>query len=187
MSELAAVRIPAGMITGLFADRESAERAYRCVTELGYVQDEINVIMSDATRERHFPADATRTGLSDNAAASAEAQSKAAKELGGPTGGTLGTAAPVLAAIGTLLLIPGINVAVAGPIAVALTAAGAVGIAGGIVGAIAQWGVPRGRVEEYESGIRSGGILLGVKARSPEDTERVTQCWQRSGGRSVHS
>lgn len=187
MSEPAAARMPARMITGLFADRESAERAYCCVADRGYGADDISVIMSDETRERYFSTHSTRTELSEKAAASAEGQSKAAKELGGPTGGTLGTAAPVLAAIGTLLLIPGVNIAVAGPIAVALTAAGAVGIAGGIIGAITHWGVPRGRMEEYETGIRNGGILLGIKAHSREDAERVTQCLQQNGGRSVHS
>lgn len=187
MSEPATARTPAGMITGLFADRDSAERGYRCVADLGYDAADISVIMSEETRKRQFPDNSAHTELSDKAAASSAAHSRAAKNLGGPTGGTLATAAPVAAAIGTLLLIPGVNIAVAGPIAVALTAAGAVGVAGGIIGAIANWGVPRGRVQEYESGIREGGILLAIKARSPQDAQRVTQCWERNGGRSVHS
>lgn len=187
MTEPATARTPGGMITGLFVDRDGAERAYRCVVDLGYGADDISVVMSEETRNRQFAAHSAHTALSDKAAAGSDAQSKAAKELGGPAGGTLGTAAPVLAAIGTLLLIPGINIAVAGPIAVALTAAGAVGIAGGIIGALADWGVPHTRMQEYASGIRNGGILLGCKARSLEDAQRVTQCWQRNGGRSVHS
>lgn len=175
------------MLTALFADRNSAERAYRCISELGYEQPEINVIMSAETREHHFSG-SPQTPLSRNAAASAETKGKAAEQLGGPTGGTIGTVAPVAAAIGAaLLLVPGVGIAVAGPIGVALTAATAVGVAGGLVGALTNWGVPRARIEEYEAGIRGGGILLGVKARSADDVARLHQCLQASGGRAVQS
>lgn len=174
------------MVTGLFDDRASAEQAFRCATELGYQSTDINVLMSSETRERDF-AEPQQSALSERAAAEAPEHSKAAKELGGPTGGTIATAAPVVAAIGTALLIPGIGLAVAGPVAVALTAATAVGVAGGLIGALTHWGVPRPRVKEYEHGIRSGGILLGVKPRSAEDCERLMQCWQTNGGRLVHS
>jgi hypothetical protein len=186
MAEPAKAGVPTGMITGLFADRESAEQAYRCVSKLGYGADDISVVMSEQTRAREF-AHSADTALSDKTWQAPDAQSKAAKELGGPAGGTLGTAAPALAAIGTLLLIPGINIAVAGPIAVALTAAGAVGIAGGIIGALADWRVPHSHAEEYEKGIRKGGILLGCKTRSREDAEQIKQCWHQNGGRSIHS
>jgi hypothetical protein len=185
MSETTATLEPVRMVTALFADRANAGRGYQCATDLGYAQADINVVMSDQTRERHF-ADQS-SALAQNAAESVDAQSKVAKELGGPTGGTLGTAAPVLAAIGTLLLVPGIGIAVAGPVAVALTAAGAVGLAGGLITALTDWGVPKDRMEEYEGGIRKGGILLGVKPKSTQDAERLVTCWEASGGRSVHS
>jgi hypothetical protein len=38
-----------GMVTGLFQDRESAERAYGSLTERGYGQDDVNLVMSDAS------------------------------------------------------------------------------------------------------------------------------------------
>ena len=39
------------VVTGLFRDRDSAERAYRAVTSRGYTNDEVNVIMSDDARK----------------------------------------------------------------------------------------------------------------------------------------
>ena len=42
------------MITGVFHDRESAERAYRTITDRGYDRDDVNMLMSDDTRKRHF-------------------------------------------------------------------------------------------------------------------------------------
>ena len=40
----------ARLVTGLFLDRDSAERAYQAVTELGYAHGDVNMVMSDATR-----------------------------------------------------------------------------------------------------------------------------------------
>ena len=43
------------VVTGLFRDRDSAERAYRAVTSRGYSNDEVNVIMSDDAAVRWVP------------------------------------------------------------------------------------------------------------------------------------
>ena len=79
------------------------------------------------------------------------------------------------------MLIPGL--VFAGPIAIALTAAGAVGVAGGLIGALKDWGIPQERVREYETAVRDGAILLGVKARSAEDAQRLEREWRAEGGR----
>jgi hypothetical protein len=41
------------MVTGLFKDSESVERAYEVVSQRGYGMADINVVMSDDTR-RHL-------------------------------------------------------------------------------------------------------------------------------------
>ena len=38
------------MVTGLFPDRASAERAYSSVSDRGYSKDDVNLMMSDSTR-----------------------------------------------------------------------------------------------------------------------------------------
>src|SRR5215212_6967013 len=38
------------LVTGLFNDRDSAERAYQTATDLGYGREDVNLVMSDATR-----------------------------------------------------------------------------------------------------------------------------------------
>jgi hypothetical protein len=38
------------MVTGLFPDRNSAERAYSDISSHGYRHDDVNVVMSDDTR-----------------------------------------------------------------------------------------------------------------------------------------
>ena len=46
------------LMTGMFRDRESAERAYECVTSRGYTDKDVSLLMSDDTRTRCFPRDA---------------------------------------------------------------------------------------------------------------------------------
>jgi hypothetical protein len=188
MAESALSPGPARMVTGLFTNKESAERGYRSATRLGYETSDINVLMSEEARNRYFPAGHdTETDLSSHATKDATEDGRSADELGGPAGGTIGTIAPALAGVGTLLLVPVLGVLAAGPIAVALTAAGAVGLAGALIGALTNWGIPHRRIEEYERGIRAGGILMGVKARSDEEARQLVREWQASGGELVHS
>lgn len=96
-------------------------------------------------------------------------------------GGTVGTLAPVLAAAGVFLLLPGLGIIAAGPLAIALTAAGSVGLAGGIIGALKHWGIPADRTEKYEAGVREGGILLGVETHSDIDTTAIKRIWTTCG------
>jgi hypothetical protein len=179
---------PARMVTGLFTNKESAERGYGSATRLGYENSDIDVLMSEETRNRYFsPGHDTKTELSSNATKGAAKDGKSGDDLGGPTGGVIGTLAPALAGVGTLLLVPVLGVFAAGPIAVGLTAAGAVGLAGALMGALAKWGIPARRIEEYEQGIRAGGILIGVKPRSEQDASNLVREWQANGGELVHS
>jgi hypothetical protein len=176
------------MVTGLFTSKENAERGYRSATRLGYETSDIDVLMSEETRNRYFsPGHHTKTDLSSDSINDTAEDGKSADELGGPAGGTIGTIAPAVAGVGTLLLVPVLGVLAAGPMAAALTAAGAVGLAGALIGALTKWGIPERRVEEYEQGIRAGGILMGVRPRSDEDASNLVREWQASGGELVHS
>ena len=48
MAETSASRTAqTGMVTGLFPDRESAERAYGSMIERGYAQEDVNLVMSE--------------------------------------------------------------------------------------------------------------------------------------------
>jgi hypothetical protein len=167
------------MVTGLFADGESAERAYQACVERGYDIGEVNVLMSEDTRTRL---------LSDDSEITTRLASKEAEggELGGPRGGDIGILVTILAAVGAALALPALGFVVAGPIAVALAGAGAAGLAAGLIGALGDWGIPEERVRGYEKGIHDGGILMMVEVRSDEDARRIEQQWTAIGGRDVY-
>lgn len=175
----------AEIVTALFDEAANVERAYDAARKLGYQSDEINLMLSDDTRERLFSSSSPLAARAETPDSSDESTTRTADELGGPAGGTAGTLAPAAAAIGAALLIP--NLVLAGPIAIALAAAGAVGVAGGLMGALTHWGIPKHRVETYEQHIRNGGVLIGVKPHSSEDTQRLTSAWRACGGRLLES
>ena len=44
----------AGTITGVFHDKDDAEKAYNSLIERGYSRDDISVLMSDDTRKTNY-------------------------------------------------------------------------------------------------------------------------------------
>lgn len=166
------------MVTGLFRDRERAERAIATIASHGYAPNDINVVIDDDVRQRHL--------ASRNAKDSALARTEAdGVDLGGPAGGTLGTLFTAMTAVGTFLLVPGL--VIAGPIAQALTAAGAAAVTGGLIGALHDWGIPKERVDRYEAALKDGGILLGVNARSEDDAELIEGEWKAIGAERLET
>lgn len=166
------------MVTGLFRDRESAERAYGSVTTRGYKDDDINLLMSDEARDKHFTSDGKETELGNKALEGAG--------TGAAIGGTVGATLAAIAAIGTTLALPGIGLLVAGPIAAGLAGAGAGGATGGIIGALIGAGIPEERVKHYEQGLKEGGIVMGVTPRSDEDAEYFEREWKGHRGEEVY-
>jgi len=91
-----------------------------------------------------------------------------------------------IAATGTSLAIPGLGLVIAGPLAAAAAGAGAGAATGGLLGALVGWGIPEERVKHYESGIKQGGILMGVKPRSDEDAAYFEQHWRSNKGDHIY-
>ncbi len=166
------------MVTGMFTDRESSERAYNTLDERGYTSEEINVVMSKETRDKYFSGDMEESKVGNKAAEGTG--------VGSAVGGTLGAIAGAIAAVGTSIAIPGLGLVVAGPVAAGLAGAGAGGLTGGIIGALVGWGIPEERAKMYEEGIKDGKIVLGVEPKSKEDAEFIEQKWRDYDAREVH-
>ena len=166
------------MLTGMFRDRRSTENAYDSVQDKGYTEDEVNLIMSKETHEKYFSEDKKETELGNKAAAGSG--------TGSAIGGTIGAITGVVAGIGTSIVIPGLGLVVAGPIAAGLAGAGAGGIAGGIIGALVGWGIPKERAKIYESGIKNGHIVMGVTPKNDADAKYFEENWHKNNGREIH-
>jgi len=167
------------LVTGLFPDRASAEAAYGVAHDRGYTKDDLNMVMSDETRDRHFSGTTAgkETELGNKAAEGAG--------IGGAIGGTIGAVVAAIAAVGTSLVLPGLGLVIAGPVAAGLAGAGAGAAGGGLIGALVGWNMPEERVKEYEEGIKKGGILMGLRAKNDDDAAHLETNW-KTNGQSVY-
>ena len=166
------------LVTGLFNDRDAAERAYAAAESRGYTRDDVNLLMSDDARNRHFGEGTVETELGNKALEGAG--------TGSAIGGTLGAIIGGIAAIGTNIFLPGLGLIVWGPLAAALAGAGAGGLAGGLIGALVGYGIPEEHAAVYESGIKDGDIFMGINPRTQEDADYFQNDWQ-GYGKNVNS
>jgi hypothetical protein len=165
------------IMTGMFRDRTSAERAYGCVTSHGYGRDDVSLLMSEETRNRHFPRDeAARTELGTKAAEGAG--------IGAVAGGGIGALLAGLAASG--IAVPGLPIIAMGALGASLIGGGTGGAIGALVGALIGHGIPEERARLYERGVREGGIVMGVTPRSRQDAEYFEREWTACGGEQIY-
>lgn len=158
-------------VSRVFRTREEADVAYERLRERGYTDEQINVMMSDATRDRYFKKSETESELGNKVAENAG--------KGSLIGGGIGAIVGAIAAIGTSVLIPGLGLVVAGPLAAAIAGAGVGGATGGLIGALTGIGVPEDEAHRYKKHIEEGGIYMGFEPRNEEDARYMYDEWYR--------
>jgi hypothetical protein len=167
-------------VTGLYNTPESASRAYEELRgRHGYAAEDIDIVMSDATRERYVEAAGATLKIEEG--------NKAAEGLatGGAIGGGLGAALAAMFAVGASIVVPGVGLVIAGPIAAALAGAGAGAATGGIIGALVGAGIPEDRAMVYEKGLQEGGIVVGARARDDDHAAQLERDFETYGGTGV--
>ena len=140
------------MVTGLVKDKHSVEETYRLTSQTGNSDNEIIVVMSEDTKEKYYGKDTTLkievgSKVSEGAA------------MGGVLGSAAGATLAAIADIGSILTFPGLGIVLAGPLAAAITGAGAGGVTAGLVGALIGWGLPEDRLKGYEHEDKTGEVV----------------------------
>jgi hypothetical protein len=93
----------------------------------------------------------------------------------------LGSLAGLLIGAATMM-IPGIGwVMVAGPVSTVLLGTALGAAAGGVIGALRSKGVPEKDAQFFAEGVRRGGVLLTVSARTDEAAKRAEEILKRHG------
>lgn len=156
------------MVVEIFRDKESADKAIAALEAHGYTKDEINIITSEVTRDKYFKGKNQPVDVGSSALKGAGAGSVIGLTLGAIIGGVI--------AVGSVV-IPGVGLIVAGPLAAALAGAGAGSVAGGLIGALAGWGIPEAQIKKYEKAIKEGKIVVGVRPHSDADAKVIKEAW----------
>jgi hypothetical protein len=164
--------IMAKLVTGVFKTRVAAEAAVDALLKRGYTRDDISVLMSDATKSKEFAIE-TGTRAADGLG------------IGAAVGGGVGAVLAAIAAVGTNILLPGLGIVVAGPLAAALAGAGAGGAAGGLIGALVGAGIPEHRAKVYDASLRAGGILIGIESKDNDEADKLEKLLEELGAEHV--
>jgi hypothetical protein len=166
------------MLTAVFRHRDDAERALHFLYMQGYSHGEVNVLMSDKTKQ---------SIETPPAAESHEAGNLAAEGLG--VGGAIGTAVGAtlgaVAAVGTTLALPGLGLVIAGPVAAALAGGGAGAVTGGLIGALIGSGMSEQSPDAYHNALRHGGVVIGVVPNTQAEADVIQQQFRELGGEYV--
>jgi hypothetical protein len=157
------------LTTVLFDNRESAEKAYQEALAKGYKPEEINVIMSEDTRKKYYDSVLVEKVDGD--------KSMDGLALGGATGGAIGGTLGAILGIGSSIVFPGVGLVLTGPLVGGLIGAGAGSISGGLIGTLIGWGISEERAKVYETGVKSGGVVLGVN-ENPE-VSNLEEDWKK--------
>lgn len=165
------------MLTASFRNHTDAAAAMDWLNAHGYRSSDVNVLMTDATRQSHV----------ENSESSLAAGSHATEGMGvgGAIGTMVGAAVGAIAAIGTSIAIPGLGLIVAGPIMAALAGGGAGAVTGGVVGGLIGLGIPESNAKAYEVVLREGGVVLGVVPRNDNDDEAIREYFQEMRAENI--
>jgi len=168
------------LVTAVFRDRFDAERAFDYLHAKGYMDSEINVLMSDKTRSTFYP-------MANKDETKHEAGSKATEGMGvgGAIGTAVGAAIAAVAAIGTSIAIPGLGLIVAGPIAAAFAGGGAGAVTGGLLGGLIGAGMTEQNAQAYDEALRNGGVALGVVPHNNDDESDIEKKFREFNGENV--
>jgi hypothetical protein len=176
-------------VSGMFKDRESAEKAYHSIKDKGYAHEHIHVLMSPETHQKHFSTDKHSSTFDTHNTKHSDEFEKSASEGakdGAAIGIGLGVIIGAIAAMGTTVLIPGLGILIAGPFAMALLAGGAGGITGGLIGALVGVGIPEKHARKYEHGLKNGHIVLSVKPLNEQDAVHIESEWTKHNGIEIN-
>jgi hypothetical protein len=159
------------VISGLFSSENQINALLVDLERQGLGSESVNILMSDKTRD--YYAELSKTNKLPEGAS-----------IGGLSGGALGVILGSLTMAGTLL-IPGLNLLVAGPI-IGAVAGGAVGTAtGSLVGALVGAGVPEYEAKAYEKQLEEAGNTVVMVHALKADASEVKNIFKRHGGHDI--
>ena len=161
-----------GTVSAVFLTRNDADKAYHALLKRGYSEDEISVLMSDETLNKH---------LSDaNDHSEPESTPGTEKERGKTIGGTTGAVTGLFVSL-SLVAVPGLGISIAGPVFAGIAGALTGRTLGGIIGSK----IPAIHTDTFEEGVKEGGIIISVDPKNRAELEYIVQEFQHHNGRDI--
>jgi hypothetical protein len=171
-------------VIGSFRDHAAAQLFFDTLTSRGFAPSDINLMMSDATRTREYAWDA-RDEKDRFTGSTAGNKAAEGAGIGSAIGSAVGGTIAAIAAAGTSLVVPGLNLVVAGPIVAALAGAGAGAMTGGFVGGLVGLGIPEQDAKAYNEALKRGGVVMSVATQDDAEAREIKDLMTHHGGEQV--
>lgn len=178
-------------VIGTFDSFADAQEVVRDLVDEGYTARSISVLAPKAsTRGAEQSAEGAPDARSKGRSAQRLESAAASAAAGSVVGGAAGLVASLI-----WFVLPGIGqIAASGPIVVALSGAAAGAVAGGLIAALVELGVPEQHARQFSEALRRGSAMItlrcdGTRAeRAAEimcdhgaiDIERRAEMWRRT-------
>jgi len=161
-------------VYGLFASTREIERTAERLQEAGFRTPDISILLPYN--------DGSKDLCSRNSTKAPEGAS-----AGASTGAVLGGALGWLAGIGAFA-VPGVGAFVAaGPVMSMLAGAGAIGVMGGVTGALIGIGFPEYEAKRYAGRVARGGMLMSIHCDNTDWQKRAQQILLDEGAEDIAS
>lgn len=173
------------VVAAIFDSSDQAERAIRELRDIGVPDDRISVI-SLHKRETDRRDGSDRPAVSEDHGDNKATGVMKGLGVGGGVGAVAGLAALAIPGIGPFIAAGALAEAL-GVVGSAAVASGAVGAAaGGLTGALVNYGISKRHAEHYERRIREGGVLVAVDS-SGSSHAPVLPILRAAGGESAEA
>jgi hypothetical protein len=173
-------RVKVREVAGVFRAQDSLDAAVKALLAAGFDRGDIDVMARvETVRERLGGAYVAVEALPEVSATPRRAFI-AREEISSP----LALVAALIAYIGATAALLGV-VASGGSVALAAVAAAAGGAGAGSLGAVIARTIGRDQGKQLEAELEAGGIVLWVRARTPEREEQAQQILREHGGEAV--
>lgn len=143
---------------GVFKTVEAADQAVHGLLAAGFTKEQVTVVCSDETKERHFREYEHQEPAGTHA--------PAAIASGGAIGATLGALAALIGGVAT----GGVGLLFTGGIA-----AWSGGVLGGLIGAMMTRGVEKELANYYNQAVVAGKILVAAELREGDDPQMLAK------------
>lgn len=167
--------------SAVFENRTQAERAVNELRNAGIPDADISIIAfhDGETQETDGGGHETHNHNDHDNKASGAAKGLLA---GGGVGAVAGLAALAIPGVGPFIA-AGAIAETLGVVGSAAAVSGAVGAAaGGLTGALVDYGISRDHAEHYEQRIKDGAVFVGVAAPGPESEQRAIRAVLHAAG-----
>ena len=175
--------VKANRVVGVFRQRAAAEACFDDLLEQGFSATDISILMSDKTRASDYQ----NRGRDVTSKPGTTAGSRAVEGVGvgGAVGTAVGATIAALAAIGTSVVLPGLNVIIAGPLLAAFAGGGAGAVTGGLVGGLVGLGIAEQDAQTYNKALVEGGVIMMVNAYTDDETRALEKIMLKHSGEQV--